>query len=236
MMGEEDSPIQMNPVETTAIPGVLSKVLWMMTVGLLITGITSLVLINIPELLIMTLQTSLIWIIAEFALVVFLSAKITTMRAGTSTVAFVLYAIVNGITLSTIFFLSTEESLASAFFITAGMFGGVALYATITKKDFSGLGTYLVMALWGLILASVVNLFLHNSAFSFGVAVFGVVLFTVLTAYDVQKIKQYSEVLGTDNSENTKKLVVYGALMLYLDFINIFLKLVRIMGRARSSK
>lgn len=232
MIGDEISPIKMEKAEIN-MSTVLQKVFALMTVGLVVTGITSLVVISNLALLEFLLNTFYIWLIAELIVVIFLSAKIEKIGSGTGMIAFILYAIINGMTLSTIFLAYTYSSIASTFFITAGMFAGAALFGKLTKKDLSSLSGFLSMALIGLIIAGIVEIFIYNDMLSFIISAVGIVIFVALTAYDVQKIKSYAEQIETGGQEGIQKLVIMGALSLYLDFINIFLKLLRIFGRSR---
>lgn len=232
-MSFEDSPVEYNQTNTLSLSSVLQKVFLYMTGGLVITGITALAVVNITPLLAFALNSYWVWLIAELVLVIFLSARIQKMGSLTATLSFILYSIVNGVTLSTIFLVYTESSIASVFFITAGMFGVTALFGKATKIDLTKFGSYMIMALFGLIIAGIVNIFLGNNMVNLITAVVGVFVFIGLTAYDVQKIKNYSNEIGEDNSENTKKLVIMGALSLYLDFINIFLKLLSIFGKRK---
>lgn len=236
MMGDESSPIEMqqNVRIETNLSSVMQKVFFMMTGGLVVTAIVSLITVNIPQFLLFVLDSWYVWAIAEILLVAFLSARIEKIGTGTGILAFVLYAAVNGVTLSTIYLAYTFSSIASVFFITAGMFGGAALVGKFTKMDLTKVGSYAIMALFGLIIAGIVNIFIQNDMVGFVTSIVGIVVFIALTAYDVQKIKSYAETIGEDNPEGSSKLVIMGALSLYLDFINIFLKLLRLMGKRRN--
>ncbi|GGF78329.1 Bax inhibitor-1/YccA family protein [Wenyingzhuangia marina] len=167
-------------------------------------------------------------IIAELGLVVWLSARIQQMTAERASLLFVLYSILNGITMSFIFMIYTSSSIASTFFITAGTFGAMSLYGYTTKKDLTSWGNLLFMALIGVIIATVVNMFLQSAALYWILNYVGVAVFVGLTAYDTQKIKKMANHL--DSEENAKKGAVMGALTLYLDFINLFLYLLRLFG------
>lgn len=167
--------------------------------------------------------------IAQLGVVLALSFAINKMPSGVAIGAFFLYAALTGVTFSVLFLLYTGASIASTFFICAGMFASVSVYGYFTKKDLAKMGTYLFMALIGLIIASVVNIFLKSSTMNLIISYVGVLIFVGLTAYDTQKIKKMSQ--STDiNSEQGKKGAVMGALALYLDFINMFLFLLRILG------
>lgn len=170
-------------------------------------------------------------IIAEFALVLGLSAAINRISAVTATLMFILYSIINGVTLSSIFVVYTMSSIATTFFVTAGTFGAMALYGATTKTDLSKMGNILLMALIGLIIAGVVNIFVKSTMLETIVSGIGVLIFTGLTAYDSQKIK--AMLRGAEENEMTQKIAVLGALSLYLDFINLFLYLLRFLGNRR---
>ncbi|MBQ8300181.1 MAG: Bax inhibitor-1/YccA family protein [Clostridia bacterium] len=231
-MNEEINPIEMQEVKTD-ISNILQRVFGMMMGGLLVTSITSFIVLSNLNLLLFIADTILLWLIAELIIVFYLSARITKVGAGTGIFAFMLYAIVNGITLSPIILMYTYASVGAVFLVTAGMFGGAALYGKFTKKDLTKAGSFFMMALIGLIIAGIVDIFIMNDMFSFIVSIVGIIVFVGLTAYDVQKIRGYAEIMATQDDENITKLVVMGALSLYLDFINIFLKLLSLMGKRR---
>ena len=174
-------------------------------------------------------------IIAELGLVFFLSARIDKVQASTASGLFLGYSFLNGLTLSAIFLAYTSTSIAATFFITAGMFGAMALYGLVTKRDLSGFGSFLFMGLVGIIIASVVNIFLQSSSLYWVISLLGVFIFTALTAYDVQKIKTMGEEgILSQGEVAIKKGAIMGALTLYLDFINLFLMLLRFFGGSRS--
>ncbi len=178
---------------------------------------------------------SVLWalLIAEFAVVIGLSWGINRMSALLAAGAFLFYAALNGLTLSVMFLVYTEGSIASTFFVTGGVFGAMSLIGYTTKRDLSGLRGFLMMGLIGLLLASVVNYFLASSALYWITTYVGVAIFVGLTAYDTQKIKAMSARADYSNGEVVRKLAIMGALTLYLDFINLFLYLLRIFGRKR---
>ena len=175
---------------------------------------------------------TLVWglLIGEIVLVLILSAAINRLSFATATLLFILYSVINGVTLSSIFVVYTQGSIASTFFITAGMFGGLALYGSVTKKDLSGMGRFLFMTLIGLIIASIVNIFMHSEMLYWITTFVGVLVFAGLTAWDAQKIQQMA-LMADDVNESTQKMALLGALTLYLDFINLFLYLLRIFGK-----
>ncbi|HWJ28451.1 MAG TPA: Bax inhibitor-1/YccA family protein [Flavisolibacter sp.] len=171
-------------------------------------------------------------VIAELLLVISLGGFIRRLSAFAATAIFIAYSILNGLTLSAILLVYTSESVASTFFITAGLFGLMSAYGYYTRTDLTKLGNILLMALIGVILASIVNIFMHSQAMYWIITYAGVFIFTGLIAYDTQKIKSMS-VLGQVGAEEERKGAIIGALSLYLDFINLFLMLLRFFGRRR---
>ncbi|MDI7774767.1 Bax inhibitor-1/YccA family protein [Asticcacaulis sp. EMRT-3] len=178
----------------------------------------------------------LAWIVmfAPLGLVMFLSFGLQRMSLFTAQLSYWVYAALMGLSLSTIFLTYTGESIASALFITAGTFGAMSLYGYSTKRDLTGLGSVLMMGLIGVIIASVVNLFLKSNSLQFGISIIGVLVFIGLTAYDTQKLKLLYATL-TDKNDGLGKIVILGALTLYLDFINLFLQLLYLFGNRRKS-
>ncbi|MBQ5924140.1 MAG: Bax inhibitor-1/YccA family protein [Alistipes sp.] len=176
-------------------------------------------------------NSSLIWIIfiAQIGLVIWLSARFTQMSMTTATLLFILYSAMMGVTMSTIFMVYTMSSIAMVFFITAGMFLAMSLIGYFTRMDLTRLGSILFMALIGIVIATVVNIFLGSETLYWIVSYVAVVVFVGLTAYDTQKIKHMLMEYGTPD-EMGQKLALFGALTLYLDFINLFLYLLRIFG------
>lgn len=173
-----------------------------------------------------------ILIAVELGLVWWMVSRIDSMSSGFATALFVLYSALNGVTLSVLFYMYTSASIASTFFITAGTFGVCSAYGYFTRKDLTSIGGFLFMALVGLIIATIVNIFLASSTLYWIISYAGVAIFIGLTAYDTQKIKQMSLEVDAD-SEQGKKGAVMGALALYLDFINMFIFLLRIFGNRR---
>ena len=204
-----------------------------MTLALLITAFTALYMTKNLGLM-QTLAGNSVgfWglIIAQFAVVMILSSRIDRMSFMTAGCLFALYSILTGVTISSIFMVFTASSIASTFFITAGTFGAMSVLGYVTKKDLTGMGRFFMMALIGLIIASVVNIFLHSTMLMWITSYVGVVLFAGLTAYDTQKIKFMLMQHGHEVNEGTMKLALLGSLTLYLDFINLFLYLLQIMG------
>ena len=219
-----------------AFPALMRKVYVWMTLALVITGFTAYAVANSPGIMSAIIANRmLMWglLIGEFALVWYVSARIDRLSLSTATLLFILYSVLNGATLSIIFLAYTMTSIASVFFITAGTFAAMSLVGYFTKKDLSGLGRILFMALIGLIIATLVNVFLiKNGGFSLIVSYVGVLIFVGLTAYDTQRIKNML-VEADDVSAEAQKIALMGALALYLDFINLFLYLLRIFGGNR---
>lgn len=204
-----------------------------MTLALVITGLVSLYVAKSYTLLSMIIENRMLFwglLIAEIGLVIYLSARIHRIAFSTATLLFIAYSILNGVTLAFIFMIYTMSSIATTFFVTAGTFGVMALYGYVTKKDLSRIGNICIMALIGLIIASLVNLFLHNSMMDLVISYIGVLLFVGLTAYDSQKIKQMLTGDDIEVNETTQKIALMGSLTLYLDFINLFIYLLRILG------
>jgi len=206
--------------------------LWM-ALALLITAVTSVFVVSHPAIIQAIITNKLLFsgmIIAELVLVVLLSAKIWQMTFINAFMSFLTYSLLNGLTLSTIFLVYTQSSIATVFFVSAGMFAVMSVIGFVTKKDLSSWGRILLMALIGIIIASVVNIFVASSRLDWMISYVGVLLFSGLTVYDTQKIKHMLMSYGTDISDQTKKIALLGSLNLYLDFINLFLSLLRIFG------
>lgn len=203
-----------------------------MTMALAITGLVAMYMAKSLTLLQMILGSSFgMWglLIAEIGLVWYLSARIRQISFTTATVLFIIYSILNGATLSVIFLAYTASSIANTFFITAGTFAATGIYGYVTKKDLSSLGSLCIMGVIGLIIATVVNIFLASDALTMVISYIGVALFVGLTAYDTQKIKRLLLSNDMEVNEETQKIALLGALTLYLDFINLFLYLLRIL-------
>jgi len=210
----------------------MRKVYLWMTLALVITGVTAYGVATSPGILQMIFgNTVLFWglIIAEFGLVFAISSAINRLSLTVATLLFVLYSVVNGATLSYILILYTSESVANVFFITAATFGVMSLVGYTTKTDLSSMGKILFMALIGLIIATIVNLFIGSSGLNMIISYVGVLIFVGLTAYDTQKIKKMLAE-APDAGEYMQKIALLGALTLYLDFINLFIYLLRILG------
>lgn len=203
--------------------------------GLLLTGLVALFTAASPAMLQLVFGNRLVFyalVIAELGLVVALSGAINRLSAVNAMLLFLLYSALSGVTFSVIFLTYTRASIASTFFVTAGTFGAMSVYGHVTKRDLTSWGSFLFMGLVGVVLASLVNLFLHSPAFYWISTYCGILVFVGLTAYDTQKIKALAR-QGFSNEETEKKAAIIGALQLYLDFINLFLLLLRFSDRRR---
>lgn len=213
----------------------LAKVFNWMAIGLGLTGIVAFFTAQ-SGLAMKIVATPLffILILAELGMVFYLSARIDKIQSTTATGLFVGYSVLNGLTLSSIFLAYTTASIGGTFLITAGMFGAMAAYGLVTKRDLSAMGSFMFMGLIGIILASVVNIFLKSSALYWTISVIGVLVFVGLTAWDVQKLKNMGEQGIMEQGEAAvRKGAIIGALALYLDFINLFLLMLRFFGGSR---
>ncbi len=220
--------------ESQAQQSFISKVYMWMCAGLAITGFMATYVGNNEALVGNLVSNRLLFfalILCQLGLVIGLSAGINRMTVAAATLAFMFYAAFSGVTLSVIFLAYTSASISSTFFVTAGTFGAMSLYGYATKKDLTSIGNLCFMALIGLILASVVNIFLRSAAVMWVTTYAGILIFVGLTAYDTQKIKRISE--GSMDDETFAKSAILGALALYLDFINLFVMLLRVTGRRR---
>ncbi|MCS2172145.1 Bax inhibitor-1/YccA family protein [Scandinavium sp. TWS1a] len=214
----------------------MAQVYGWMTCGLLLTAFVAWFAANTPAVMMFVFSSKITFfglIIAQLGLVFVLSGMVQRLSAGMATTLFMLYSALTGLTLSSIFIAYTYSSIASTFIVTAGMFGGMSLYGYTTKRDLTGMGKMLFMALIGIVLASLVNIWLKSTPLMWAVTYIGVVVFVGLTAYDTQKLKAIGEQIDTSDSSNLRKYAILGALTLYLDFINLFLMLLRIMGNRR---
>lgn len=220
----------------TSLAACLTGVYWWMTFALIVSGLTAYMVGTSQELTKIFVKNPgvfLVLAIVEIVMVIGITAGINKLSAATATALFILYAAINGLTLSVIFLAYTLGSIAVTFAVTAGTFGVMAVVGTVTKKDLTSFGNLMLMALFGLIIASIVNIFWTNETLYWICTYAGVLIFVGLTAYDAQKIKQMYLNAGTANAETNRKIAVLGALSLYLDFINLLLYLLRIFGRRR---
>jgi uncharacterized protein len=207
----------------------IARVFGWMFLGLAVTGVTSFFAIQLNVAA--NTFLFLILVLAELGLVIFLSRRVMKMEYTTAAAAFIAYSVLNGITLSLIFYAYTFSSIAYVFFISASFFGFMSVYGLATKKDLTSYGSILIMGLFGIIIASIVNIFLRSSGLYWLISFIGVAVFLGLTAYDSQKIKNIH--FSYAGSSKEKNVAVIGALTLYLDFINLFLFVLRILGKRR---
>ena len=215
--------------------GFMSKVYIWMTFGLLLTALTALVTISVEPLKNLIFSNSIIFyglVFGQLGLVIALTAAIKKISAFAATLMFLFYSALSGVTFASIFLVYTSTSIASAFFIASGTFGAMSIYGFVTKRDLTGWGSFLFMGLIGIIIASVVNWFLQSAMMHYVIGYIGVLVFVGLTAYDTQKIKRIGAA-GFADGESRHKAGIIGALTLYLDFINLFLMLLRVMGDRR---
>lgn len=230
---EETKNLIGNYASKAAQSTLLRSVYVWMTLALVITGFVSMYVAQSYQLISLIFGNKLaLWgmLIAELAVVFYLSARINSISFTKATVMFIIYSILNGATLASIFLVYTMSSIASTFFVAAGTFGVMALYGYVTKSDLTRIGNICLMALIGLIIATLVSIFWQNSMLQMIITYAGVILFVGLTAYDSQKIKRLLTADGIEVTEETQKIALLGALTLYLDFINLFLYLLRLLG------
>ncbi|MFM2102093.1 MAG: hypothetical protein RIR05_1079 [Bacteroidota bacterium] len=230
-----------NPADINAVDvqreqaAFMTRVYMWMSVALSITGGMAYYVAGTPEILNIIFSSTIVLIVLvvlQIGLVMYLTRSMNALRATTATALFLLYAALNGLLFSSIFIIYTESSIASTFLITAGTFAIMSAYGYFTKSDLTRIGNLCMMALIGLILASVVNIFWNNETLYWICTYVGVLIFVALVAYDTQKVKQLN-VIGNEGTEADKKESIMGALILYLDFINLFLYLLRIFGKRK---
>ncbi len=228
--------MSINPAkEQIAQAGFVNKVYAWMCGALMLTGLVAFLTAATPGIIETAVGNRLVFyalLFSELGLVWYVSSRIDSLSGSTATFLFLLYALLNGLTLSVIFLAYTASSIGSTFFVTAGTFGAMSLYGYTTKRDLTSMGNLLIMALIGLIIASVVNIFLGSETIYWITTYAGVLIFVGLTAYDTQKIKLMARA-DFQTTENMQKGALMGALTLYLDFINLFLFLLRIFGGRR---
>ena len=231
----DDQRTVVNTGAQASVSNFMSRVFLWMAVGLVVSTAGSFWLLSQPQLLTAVVKNQWIFFglaIAEIGLVLWLSAAAMSMSAGLATMVFVAYSFLNGITLSPLFLVYTGGSLVTTFAVTGGTFFFFALYGLTTKKDLTGIGGLAMMALFGVILASLVNMFLKSTVVEWAVTFIAIAVFMGLIAYDTQRLKSM-HAMGAENPELEKKMVILGALALYLDFINLFIQLLRIFGKRR---
>lgn len=217
-----------------AFPALMSKVYLWMTLALVVTGMTAYYVASSPAILYAIVSNQIaFWglFIGELVLVFVLSSRIMSLSFVTASLMFVIYSIMNGVFFSFILLAYTEQSIATTFLITAGTFGAMSLFGFVTKRDLSTMGRILFMLLIGLIIATVVNIFMKAEGLTLILNYAGVVIFVGLTAYDTQSIKQMLQEHG--DKEGAEKIALLGSLSLYLDFINLFIYLLRFFGESR---
>ncbi len=230
-----DSPRPISPSASVAIPAFLARVYAWMTAGLLTTALAAFVTLSTPAILQAVFGNRLVFyglLFAELGLVVWLSGLVGKLSSGAAAGVFLLYSALNGLTLSAVFLAFTSASIVSTFVVTAGTFGAMSVYGLVTKRALDGLGSFAFMGLIGVVLASVVNIFLRNDMLGFVVSCVGVIVFVALTAYDTRKLKMMAATVD-GASEEGKRGAISGALALYLDFINLFLMLLRLFGNRK---
>ena len=218
---------------SAAFPALMRKVYLWMTLAMVITGFTAYLVATNMSLLSLIYSSKVVMlglIIVELAIVFGVTAAINKLSLPVATLLFILYSVINGALLSSIFLIYTLSSISTVFFITAGTFGAMSLFGYTTKQDLTSWGKILMMAVVGLIIATIVNLFVKSSGLEMIVSYIGVLIFVGLTAYDTQKIKEMC-LQAPDMGETMQKFALLGALSLYLDFINLFIYLLRIFGK-----
>ena len=236
MTDQEHSPTMLTAEQADElVRAFVLKVYGWMGAGLLLTSAFALMTVSseaVLQLILGSQWTFIGLIVVQLGLVVWLSARVQAMSAMTATMVFCGYSALTGVTLSVVFLVYTSESLATTFLVTAATFGLTAAYGFVTKRDLTALGGFMMMGLIGLIVASLVNLFLRSEMVYWITTYVGVLIFVGLTAYDMQQIKKMSGV-AMEGGEAEQKGAIIGALRLYLDFINLFLLLLRILGKRR---
>ncbi len=232
-----DNRIVSIPARAALENKILKNVYLWMSGGLALTGVIAMGVAGSPQLIRAIFSNPLLFyglIISELVLVFFFSARVMSLSPMAAVATFTAYSALNGVTLSLIFLVYTGASIAMTFFVASLTFGGMSLFGLTTHKDLSGMGHYLRMALWGIIIASLINFLFRSESLYWLISLAGVGLFTALTAYDTQIIKKWSRELGDSVSEaDYLRISLLGALKLYLDFINLFLFLLRFLGRRR---
>jgi uncharacterized protein len=205
----------------------------LMSLGLGVTGLVAYLVATTPALMQLFILSPLRWVVmfAPLAIVFLLSFRVQTLSPSAVRAAFWAFATVMGLSMASIFLVFTGQSVARVFFITASVFGGMSLYGYTTRQDLSAFGSFLFMGLIGIVIASIVNVFMASSALQFAISVIGILVFTGLTAYDTQRLKELY--YSSQSSGDVTKLAVMGALTLYLDFINLFISLLYLFGDRR---
>lgn len=231
-----DNSVVLSPSDQITMSRFLSKTYGWMTLGLLLTAFVSGYIASSESSVQWLVQNRWAFtaaIFAELGVVLGLTFAFPKLSPAAATAGFLAYSALNGVTFSVIFLIYTMSSIAQVFMITAGMFGGLALYGSVTKKNLSGIGTFFGMGLWGLILVGLVNMFVQSESLSLGLSAAGVMIFAGLTAYDAQKLRGMAYASISGSSQERSKGAIFGALMLYLNFINLFMSLLRLFGSRR---
>jgi len=228
------SSISSSATRDVGLRDYMLKVYNFMAIALAISGATAFLVASSPQLMNLIFGTPLRWIaiLAPIAFVFFFSFKLQSISASTAKNYLWAYSALMGVSLASLLIVYTGASVARVFFITASVFGAMSIYGYTTKKDLTNLGSFLIMGLIGIIIASVVNLFLKSPALYFAISILGTLIFIGLTAYDVQKIKQ-NYYLSSGDQESINKSATIGALVLYMDFINLFIHLLQLIGNKR---
>jgi FtsH-binding integral membrane protein len=228
--------VETGTVERSVAATFLARVYAFMALGLGITGLVALAVASSPAAMSFIFAGRWVFmglIVAELLLVMAFASVAARAGAGVAAMMLLVYSVLNGVTLASIFLVYTRGSIASTFLVTGGTFGALAAYGTVTKRDLSSLGSFAMMGLVGLVIASVVNLFLGSPMLYWLTTFAGVIVFTGLTVYDAAKLKALGEVAAAQGRDAQTKLALQGALSLYLDFVNLFLMLLRIFGGGR---
>jgi len=227
------SPYAVQQQARYSIKDVMARTFLFMTVALLLTAITSLAVYTTNPYFLIQNGLSTFWILAilEIGIVIGATFAIKANNVMLSGILFIAYSIINGLTLSVIFLVYTESSIATIFFLTAGLFGVMAIVGFTTDRDLTSFGSLLLIGLFGIIVASIINFFLKSSGLDYALTILGIAIFLGLTAYDTQKIKNMA---ANNPGYSLTVIALYGALELYLDFINLFLKLLRLLGKAKN--
>ena len=210
----------------------ITKVFGWMTVGLAVSAIVGLLLDRNPQAVMAIGRDWILVAILQIGLAMGLGLAINRISAALATLLFLAFSASFGLTLSVVMLIFTRQSIYATFFVTAGTFGSMAAFGYVTKRDLTSVGHMAGMALWGIVIAMVVNMFMGSAQFQYLISILGVVVFVALTAYDTQKIK-YMYMVGADGSEVHQKAAIMGALQLYLDFINLFMFMLQFMGQRR---
>lgn len=231
--------VSISPTQQLEMSRFVSRTYGWMFVGLLVTALVSYLIASSETMIHAILMNQWMMmgaIIAQFAIVIGLSMGYQRLSAAAAMLGFLAYSALTGVTFSVVFLIYTMSSIANVFFITSGMFGGMALFGTVTRKNLTGMGAFVGMGLWGLILVGLVNMFVRSESLSLGLSVVTVFVFAGLTAYDAQMIRALAyqaTVSGGGRTQESEKGAIFGALKLYLDFINLFWALLRLFGNRR---